>query len=136
MLLRALLAPALAALVLAPSAVAGGPSLVVGAAEDIVKQPTLPAAKAQMDLAKLAGLGAIRSTAIWAPGQTEPDPNDLAALQNAAQAAQLDGIRLSVAIYQFGSRTTPLTDQDQGDFAAFSAALAQALPTVRTYVVG
>jgi hypothetical protein len=133
--LRVLLA-ALAALVLAPAAAAGGPSLVVGAAEDIVKQPTLPAAKTQLDLAKLAGLRAIRSTAIWAPGQTAPDPTDLAALQNAAQAAQLDGIRLSVAVYQFGSKTTPLTDQDQDDFAAFAAALAQALPTVHTYVIG
>src|SRR4051812_22085244 len=136
MLLRALLASTLAGLLLAPAAAAAGPSLVLGAAEDIVKQPTLPAAKAQMDLARLAGLGAIRSTAIWAPGQTAPDPTDLAALQNAAQAAQLDGIRLSVAVYQFGSKTTPLTDQDQGDFAAFAAALARGLPTVKTYVVG
>src|SRR5262249_28603659 len=96
----------------------------------------LPAAKAQMDLAKLAGLGAIRSTAIWAPGQTTPDPTDLLALQNAAQAAQLDGIKLSVAVYQFGSKTTPLTDDDQADFAAYAAALAKALPTVRTWVIG
>ncbi len=126
----------LAALVLVPAATAGGPSLLVGAAEDIVKQPDLISAKAQMDLARLAGMKAVRSTAIWAPGQTAPDPTDLAALQNAAGAAQLDGIALYVSVYQFGSKTTPLTDQDQGDFAQFTASLAQALPTVRRFIVG
>ena len=118
-----------------PRTPAARPSCV-GAAEDIVKQPDLLSAKAQMDLARLAGMRAIRSTAIWAPGQTAPDPTDLTALQNAADAAQLDGITLYVSIYQFGSKTTPLTDQDQSDFAAFAASLATALPTVRRFIVG
>src|SRR4029077_7763191 len=120
---RRLLLAAVAALLLAPAAHAGAPTLALGAAEDIVKQPDLLSAKAQMDLARLAGLRAIRSTAIWAPGQTEPSPTALTALTNAAQAAQLDAMTLSVAVYQFGSKTTPLTDQDQADFASFAAAL-------------
>jgi hypothetical protein len=133
---RKLVLAALAALVLVPAAHAGGPSLLVGAAEDIVKQPDLVSAKAQMDLARLAGMKAVRSTAIWAPGQTAPGPTDLTALQNAAGAAQLDGIRLYVSVYQFGSRTTPLTDQDQDDFAQFAASLARSLPTVRNFIIG
>ena len=127
---------ALVALLLAPAASAGGPRMLVGAAEDSVEQPTLVAAKAHMDLARLAGLNAIRSTAIWTPGQTEPDATQLAALKNAAAAAKLDGIALLVSVYQFGSKTTPLTDQDQSDFAAFAASLATALPTVRSFVIG
>jgi hypothetical protein len=89
-----------------------------------------------MDLARLAGLTAIRSTAIWAPGQTKPDATQLTALKNAAAAAKLDGIALLVSVYQFGSKTTPLTDQDQSDFAAFAASLAKALPAVRSFVIG
>jgi hypothetical protein len=127
---------ALAALLLAPVAQAGGPRMLVGAAEDAVEQPTLVAAKAHMDLARLAGLNAIRSTAIWAPGQTKPDDTQLAGLKNAAAAAKLDGITLIVSVYQFGSKTTPLTDQDQADFASFAAALAKALPSVRSFVIG
>src|SRR3954471_15063708 len=133
---RMLLLAALATLALAPGARAGGPTLVVGAAEDIVKQPDLLAAKAQMDLARLGGIQAIRSTAIWAPGQTAPSDTDLAALKNAAQAAQLDGIRMTLSVYQFGSKTTPITDTDQSDFAAYAASLARALPSIRTFVIG
>ena len=54
----------LAALVLAPAAHAGGPSLQVGAAEDSPKQATLVAAKAKMTMAQLAGLKAIRLTSL------------------------------------------------------------------------
>jgi hypothetical protein len=127
---------ALAALLVAPAAWAGGPRLLVGAAEDSVEQPTLVAAKSHMDLAKLAGLNAIRSTAIWAPGQTKPEATQLTALKNAAAAAKLDGIATLLSVYQFGSKTTPLTDQDQADFASFAASLAKALPTVRSFVIG
>ena len=87
--------------------------MLVGAAEDSVEQPTLVGAKAHMDLARLAGLNAIRSTAIWAPGQTEAGRDAADGLKNAAAAAKLDGIALLVSVYQFGSKTTPLTDQDQ-----------------------
>jgi hypothetical protein len=130
------LSVALVALVLAPAGGAGGPRMLVGAAEDVVEQPTLVAAKAHMDLARLAGLNAIRSTAIWAPGQTAPEAAQLAALKNAAAAAHLDGVTLIVSVYQFGSKTTPLTDREQADFAAFAASLAKALPTVRSFVIG
>ena len=60
------------ALAAAPAAFAGGPAMTIGATEDIVKQPDLVAAKAQMDLFKVAGLRGVRVTQEWAPGQTEP----------------------------------------------------------------
>ena len=50
---------ALAALIV-PATAHASAGMLVGAAEDAGKQPTLAGAKAQMDLAKLAGLGAIR----------------------------------------------------------------------------
>ena len=67
---KRVMALGIVALAAAPSAFAGGPTMTIGATEDIVKQPTLVAAKAQMDKLKLAGLRGVRMTQEWAPGQT------------------------------------------------------------------
>ena len=66
-------AAATLALLVAPAAQSGGPSMIVGAAEDSVKAETLTDAKAKLDLLKVAGLGAVRVTSIWDP--LHPDPN-------------------------------------------------------------
>jgi hypothetical protein len=110
--------------------------MLVGAAEDAGKQPTLAGAKAQMDLAKLAGLRAIRLTAQWTTGEQAPLPGQLAALQNAVDAADLDGITVFLSIYPRGSSVTPRTTQAQSDFAAYAASLVRAFPTVSRFIVG
>jgi hypothetical protein len=127
---------ALATLVLAAPAQAGGPAMLIGAAEDLVKQADPVKTKAELDLAKLGGLDAIRITQVWAPGQTEPTAASLKVDRTVVGAAQLDGIRIFVSILNFGSRTTPLSSGDQADFAAYAAALAKALPGVTDYIVG
>jgi Cellulase (glycosyl hydrolase family 5) len=126
---------ALAALALAVPAHAGGPRMLVGATEDNVRQPTLPAAKANMDLLVLAGFNAVRVSQVWAPGETSLTPEALAPLQNAVEAARLAGVEVVLTVTQFGSRTTPLTDEQQAQFAAFSAWLAKTLPSVRRIIV-
>ena len=55
---------------------AGGPSLIVGAAEDDVSEP-LTEAKAKLDLLKVAGLGAVRVTSIWDPAHPDPTADEL-----------------------------------------------------------
>ena len=80
------------ALALAPAAHAGGPGLVFGATEDAVRSPSLVQAKAQMDLASLAGFRAVRITEIWAPGDTAVSNTDTTILRNVAAAAKLDGM--------------------------------------------
>jgi hypothetical protein len=115
---------------------AGGPTMIIGAAEDAVRQPTLKAAKAQMDLLRRAGFNAVRVTQVWAPGQTAPSDADLASLRNVVSAGKIDGIRVLLTVMNFGSRTTPLSATDRTEFAAFAAALANALPQVRYFVVG
>jgi hypothetical protein len=124
------------AFLLAPAARAGGPSLLLGAAEDIVRQPTLAQAKAQMDLLRGAGFDAVRVSQVWTPGETKLADDELAPLQNAVEAAELDGIQVLVTVTQFGSRTTPLTDEQQADFADFAAWLAKQLPSVHGFIVG
>ncbi len=112
------------------------PGMFVGAAEDDAKAPTLVLAKTKMDLAKLAGLDAIRLTAQWRTGQTAPTAADLASLKNAVDAADLDGITVYLSVYPFGSSVTPLTAQARSDFASFAASLARAFPTVHRFIVG
>jgi hypothetical protein len=125
-----------ASLVAAPFTHAGGTAMRVGAAEDAAKATSLVAAKAKMDLAQLAGLDTIRLTSIWAPGLVAPASDELARLRNAVDAANLDGIRPILAIYQEGSGTTPLTPEARGQFAAYSASLVRSLPSVADVVIG
>jgi hypothetical protein len=118
------------------TASAGGPTMLIGAAEDAVRQPTLVGAKAQMDLLTSAGLNAVRLTQVWAPGQTAPTQADVDTLQNVAEAAHLDGVQVFLVVMNFGSRTTPLTEQDRQDFASYAAAIARAVPDIRRFVIG
>jgi hypothetical protein len=127
---------ALAFLALVPAARAGGPSMLVGTADDTVRQPTLVAAKAKMGQLRLAGFDAVRVAQNWAPGEVTPSAEDLAALQNVAGAARIYGMELFVAVFAVGSRTTPLTVKDQTDFATYVGALARAVPGIRDFVIG
>jgi hypothetical protein len=127
---------ALAFLALAPAARAGGPSMLVGTADDTVRQPTLVAAKAKMGQLRLAGFNAVRVTETWAPGEVTPPADELAVLQNVAGAARLYGMELFVAVSEAGSKTTPLTQKEQADFASFVAAIARSVPGIADFIVG
>jgi hypothetical protein len=123
-------------LVVATSAQASPRRLTVGASESasLVADPVL--AKARMDLAVLAGLTQIEVRAGWAPGKTAPTADELASFQASALAAQLDGVRLVIAVDTGGSFQTPLSLSDRKQFAEYTAALARALPYVRDFIVG
>jgi hypothetical protein len=121
----------------APAAQAGGPGMLVGAAEDAVKADTLTQAKVQLDLLKLAGLDAVRVTAIWDPANGGlPGADTVLQLRNLTQAAQLDGIKVFVSVYPFGSRTTPLTDADQASFVGYAVSLARQIPALKNFIIG
>src|SRR6266536_1556131 len=126
----------LVALVLPGRASAGGPTMLIGATEDAVRQPTLIGVKAQMDLLRLAGFNAVRVTQVWAPGKTKPDEDDVRVLTNIVDAAKLDGVTVMATVTNFGNRTTPLTLEARDEFAAYTAALARALPSIRYFVIG
>jgi hypothetical protein len=119
-----------------PPAHAGGPTMTIGAVDDVVKQDTLVASKAKFDLLKLVGLRAVRISEIWSPGLQAPTADQQRVLSNVIGAAQLAGIQVWVAVYNAGLTTTPLSSQDQTDFARYAAALASRNPYVTDIVVG
>jgi hypothetical protein len=110
--------------------------MLIGAAEDSVRQPTVAKAKAEMDLLVRVGFNAVRVTQVWAPGQTKPSAPDVRILRNVVEAARQDRMQVLVTVMNFGNRTTPLTDEARGEFASYAAALAEALPQVRYFVIG
>jgi hypothetical protein len=112
------------------------PGLVVGAVAEDVRAPTLVEAQASMTLLRIAGFRAVRMTSFWTPGLTSPSENELRVLQSVAGAAQTSGIPLYVTVMHPGSRTTPLTDEARGQFAAFAAAIARETPSIRNVIVG
>jgi hypothetical protein len=127
---------ALAALAFAGNATAGGPKLLVGAAEDIVRQPTITQAKAQLDLMSLAGLRAVRITSVWSPSLRAPLPGEQNAIDVVADAASLTGMRVIVQVFHKDFTTTPLTEGARDEFAAYTAAIARNNPTIRDFVIG
>ena len=134
--MRRILLLALGVLALAPVAQAGGPAMVVGAAEDIGKQPTLLQAKAQVELARLVGFQALRVTAQWTRGLTSPPAAELVQLKNLADAAGLAGMRLYLSVYPSGSSQTPLDDLARQQFAAYAATIVQRVPAFGDVIVG
>jgi hypothetical protein len=130
------LAVAIAALAFAGPAAAGGPKLVIGAAEDAVRQPNVVMAKTQLDLLSLAGLKAVRITSTWAPGLRAPEPGEQNAIDVVADAAALTGTRVIVQVFHTDFATTPLTDGGRDEFAAYTAAIARDNPTIKDFVIG
>jgi hypothetical protein len=127
---------ALVALAAASGSEAATRSLNVGASESASLIPDSVQAKARMDLAVLAGFNEIEVRASWTRGRTAATAAELAGLQASAAAAQLDAIKLVVAIDTGGSRQTPRTNADRAAFASYAASLARALPYVREFIVG
>ena len=115
---------------------AGGTGMFVGAADDGARSLDPITAKTKMDRAAVAGLGVLRMTVVWSPGDQSIGGDDLVALQNASAAAQLDGVRLILLVYPSDSRTTPLTSRSRGEFAQFAASIARRFPAVTDFVIG
>jgi hypothetical protein len=116
---------ALLALGLAPAARAGGPGMVLGATEDAVRSQDPAVAQKQMDLIAKAGFRAVRISQVWTPGALAVSKTDTTVLDNVVAAAKQDGIEVFVSVLNYGSKTTPLTDEEQLAFAGYAASVAK-----------
>ncbi len=118
-----------------PAASAAGPGLLVGAVEDDVRASSLVEAETRMALMRLSGFRAVRITSYWQPGDTRPSEDELRVLENFAAAAARNAIRPYLTVMHPGSRTTPLTDEAQAQFAAYAAAIVRQVPAIRDVIV-
>jgi hypothetical protein len=109
----------------APRPAVAGPELVVGAVEDDLRAATLMEAETKMTLFRIAGFRAVRVTSYWTPGRDEPTENELRVLASVAAAGQMTGVRVYVTVMHVGSRTTPLTEEAQAEFASYAAAIVR-----------
>jgi hypothetical protein len=89
-----------------------------------------------MDMLVRAGFRGVRITQTWAPGQVEVSADDATVLRNVATAAQLDGVTVVTTVMNVGSKTTPLTDQDQLDFAAYAASVVKVSQALLILIIG
>jgi len=120
----------------APSVATAGPGLVVGVVEDHVRAASAVEAEARMTSLRVAGFRAVRVTSFWLPGRTAPSDEELTVLRNVSDASRRNGMRVYVTVMHPGSRTTPLTDEARGEFAAYAAAIAREAPALDHFIVG
>ncbi|HEY8843052.1 MAG TPA: hypothetical protein VIM23_04030 [Gaiellaceae bacterium] len=111
-------------------------TLLVGVVDDALAQRARSFAQAQVDLSRDAGFDAAIVSATWKRGQRRPPRNLLHALGNVASAAKRADMTLFVVVWHGLGGETPRTPSERADFAAYSAALVKALPTVRDVIVG
>ena len=110
--------------------------MFVGAASDDARSLTPVISKSRLDLTARAGFGAVRMSVIWSPGEEQVGGDDLVALRNATQDAELDGVRLILSVYARSWKTAPRTSLERGEFAQYAASIARAFPTITDFVVG
>ena len=126
---RFMLASALAALFLAPSA---GADIRVGVADDHPKSSDV--AGRFYDTMKDVGLSENRVTIVWDSSRPTAIENE-AGVANAVQAAAADGVKLTLALYP--SKARALVDSGaQAKFAAWTGLVARAFPAVKDIIVG
>jgi len=113
-----------------------GTRMFVGAADDGARSLDAVRTKRNVDRAARAGLGVVRMTVLWSPGQDRVGGDDASVLRNATAAAQLDGVRLVVSVYPRDARSAPRTSRARGELAEFAASIARRFPTIADFVIG
>jgi hypothetical protein len=122
----------LAALVVA-GALAGpapaGPSLVVGVSDDYLKSEPAAAAAAIRSL----GLGAVRLTLDWSPGQQSIASHDIASLRRAIDAGS--GARIFVVMYADSPYDAPRTPEARDAYCSTLRSVVQDFPQINDVIV-
>ncbi len=111
-------------------------TLLIGVVDDALAQQSAQFAQTQVSLSRKAGFDAAIVSATWNHGQRRPPALLLRALRNVAGAARRENMQLFLLVWHGLARETPTTPARRAEFAAYCAALVEALPTVRHVIVG
>ena len=128
---RLTLTCAIAALLLAPAAVA---DISVGVADDHPKEsPEI--AQRFYDTMKDVGMTENRITILWDSSRpTEISARD--AIAHAVEDAAVDNVRVTLALYPERARALTERGSAPGDFAAWAALVARTFPGVKDFIIG
>ena len=113
-----------------PAAARAQPGLLLGVTDDAFKWAQRPA-PLQQAIAQL-GLGAVRLTQSWAPGQTGISAADAAPL--ARGIANARGLRVVLSVYGSAS-AAPQTDQARAQYCGYVRSILQRFPQVHDVVI-
>ena len=111
-------------------------TFLLGTVDDSLVQQNRGFAQSQVDVSRDAGFDAAAVSATWQRGQREPPAGLVYLLRNVSAATSRADMQLVVVIWHGLGRDTPRTPAERADFAAYAAALVQALPQVQAVVVG
>jgi hypothetical protein len=112
-----------------------GHRLLVGALEDGVKWAEPEIADQKVELGTRAGFNALNITTAWVPGQTAPTPDELTILRSVSAATEQRNMHLVITAYAPRPRFAPVTDEEQQNYAEFSATIARELPSLQGFAV-
>ena len=112
-----------------------GHPLLVGALEDGVKWAEPEIADQKVELATLAGFNALNVTTAWVPGQTTPTPDELAILRSVSAATEKRNMNFVITAYAPRPRFAPVSEEEQQNYAEFSATIARELPSLQGFAV-
>jgi hypothetical protein len=111
-------------------------TFVLGTVDDALAQVGPHFAQAQVDVSRDAGFDAAAVSATWKRGQRRPPASLVRVLRNVGKAARRDRMKLAIVVWHGLGRNTPRTPAERADFAAYAAAVVEALPRVRFVIVG
>jgi hypothetical protein len=112
-----------------------GHPLLVGALEDGVKWAEPEVAGQKVGLATRAGFNALNVTTAWVPGQTRPTPEELTILRSVSAATVKRNMYFVVTAYAPRPSFAPVSEEEQQDYAEFSATIARELPRLQGFAV-
>jgi hypothetical protein len=110
-------------------------AILVGALEDGVKWAEPEIADQKVEFATLAGLNALNVTTAWVPGQTEPTPEELTILRSVSAATEKRDMYLVITAYAPRPLFAPVSEEEQQNYAEFSAAIVRELPSLQGFAV-
>jgi hypothetical protein len=116
---------------LAVPAARAGDGLVVGVSEDMMKWSQTDSELTHHHMARL-GIGAVRVTLRWSPGQSHPRGKTVVALRRAQEAAR--GRRLVLAVYS-RARRAPLIARMRRQYCGYVVRLLALAPQVNDVVI-
>jgi hypothetical protein len=111
-------------------------TFLVGTVDDSLVQQNSQFAQSQADLSRDAGFDTAVVSAMWRHGQRRPPGSLVGSLRIVSRTTRKARMQLAVVIWHGLGRDTPMTPAARAEFAAWAAALVQALPGVRYAIVG